>query len=37
MVCGLPSNYTCTSCGTRYCCLKCLSTHQETRCLKFVS
>jgi len=36
-VCGFPSNYTCTSCGTRFCCLKCLATHQETRCLKFVN
>lgn len=36
-ICGFPSNYTCTSCGTRFCCLKCQSTHQDTRCLKFVS
>jgi zinc finger HIT domain-containing protein 1 len=36
-VCGFPSNYTCTSCGTRYCCLRCLSVHQDTRCLKHVS
>lgn len=36
-VCGFPSNYTCTSCGTRFCCLRCLSTHQDTRCLKFVN
>lgn len=36
-VCGFPSSYTCTSCGTRFCCLKCQSTHQDTRCLKFVS
>lgn len=36
-VCGFPSTYTCTSCGARFCCLKCQSTHQETRCLKFVS
>ncbi|XP_070494902.1 zinc finger HIT domain-containing protein 1 [Chironomus tepperi] len=36
-VCGFPSNYTCVSCGTRFCCLKCQSTHQDTRCLKFVS
>lgn len=35
-VCGLPSVYTCTACGTRYCCLRCLSVHQDTRCLKFV-
>ncbi|KAH0626256.1 hypothetical protein JD844_001139, partial [Phrynosoma platyrhinos] len=30
-VCGFPSNYTCVSCGARYCCVKCLGTHQETR------
>jgi zinc finger HIT domain-containing protein 1 len=36
-VCGFPSNYTCTACGTRFCCLKCQATHQDTRCLKFVS
>lgn len=36
-VCGFPSSYTCTSCGTRFCSLKCQSTHQDTRCLKFVS
>ncbi|GCC21708.1 hypothetical protein chiPu_0020183 [Chiloscyllium punctatum] len=34
-VCGFPSNYTCVSCGARYCCVKCLGTHQETRCLKW--
>ncbi|GCB67148.1 hypothetical protein scyTo_0012106 [Scyliorhinus torazame] len=33
-VCGFPSNYTCVSCGARYFCVKCLGTHQETRCLK---
>ncbi|XP_067043365.1 zinc finger HIT domain-containing protein 1-like isoform X1 [Acropora muricata] len=30
-----PSNYTCVSCGARYCCVKCLGTHQDTRCLKW--
>uniref|UniRef100_K7GGG3 Zinc finger HIT-type containing 1 n=3 Tax=Cryptodira TaxID=8464 RepID=K7GGG3_PELSI len=34
-VCGLPSHYTCVSCGARYCCVRCLGTHQETRCLKW--
>lgn len=34
-VCGFPSNYTCVSCGSRYCCVKCLGTHQDTRCLKW--
>ncbi|XP_071950353.1 zinc finger HIT domain-containing protein 1-like isoform X2 [Antedon mediterranea] len=28
-VCG------CVSCGARYCCVKCLGTHQDTRCLKW--
>lgn len=36
-VCGFPSNYTCTSCGTRYCSVKCLGTHQDTRCLKWTA
>uniref|UniRef100_U5ELL8 HIT-type domain-containing protein n=1 Tax=Corethrella appendiculata TaxID=1370023 RepID=U5ELL8_9DIPT len=36
-VCGLPSNYTCTACGTRYCCVRCLGTHQDTRCLKWMA
>ncbi|XP_014667597.1 PREDICTED: zinc finger HIT domain-containing protein 1-like, partial [Priapulus caudatus] len=31
-VCGFPSNYTCVNCGTRYCCVRCLGTHQDTRC-----
>lgn len=30
-VCGFPSNYTCVTCGARYCCVKCLGTHQDTR------
>lgn len=34
-VCGFPSSYTCVTCGARYCCLKCLEVHQETRCLKW--
>ena len=34
-VCGFPSQYTCVTCGTRYCCLKCQETHQDTRCLKW--
>ncbi|ESN94005.1 hypothetical protein HELRODRAFT_186049 [Helobdella robusta] len=36
-VCGFPSNYTCIQCGLRYCCVKCLSTHQDTRCLKWIA
>lgn len=34
-VCGYLSNYTCVSCGARYCCVKCLGTHRDTRCLKW--
>ncbi|XP_037960769.1 zinc finger HIT domain-containing protein 1-like [Teleopsis dalmanni] len=34
-VCGYFSNYTCTACGTRYCCIPCMKIHQETRCLKW--
>ncbi|XP_066266156.1 zinc finger HIT domain-containing protein 1-like [Branchiostoma lanceolatum] len=34
-VCGFPSNYTCVTCGARYCCVRCLGTHQDTRCLKW--
>jgi len=36
-VCGFPSLYTCSTCGTRYCCLRCLETHQDTRCLKWTA
>nr|CAG4648344.1 EOG090X0GXS [Moina brachiata]SVE93343.1 EOG090X0GXS [Moina brachiata] len=32
-VCGFPCNYTCLSCGARYCSVKCLGTHQDTPCL----
>ncbi|XP_066427482.1 zinc finger HIT domain-containing protein 1 [Molothrus aeneus] len=34
-VCGFPSGYTCVTCGARYCCTRCLGTHQDTRCLKW--
>lgn len=34
-VCGFPSNYTCIPCGARYCCIKCLGTHLDTRCMKW--
>lgn len=36
-VCGFPSNYTCVQCGSRYCSVKCLGTHQDTRCLKWIA
>lgn len=35
-VCGLLSKYNCVQCGMKYCCLKCLEQHKETRCQKFV-
>ncbi|KAK6628156.1 hypothetical protein RUM43_001968 [Polyplax serrata] len=36
-VCGFPSNYTCIPCGARYCCVTCLGTHLDTRCLKWTA
>ncbi|KAK3583688.1 hypothetical protein CHS0354_021436 [Potamilus streckersoni] len=36
-VCGFPSSYICVSCGSRYCSVKCLGTHQDTRCLKWTA
>jgi len=36
-VCGFPSPYNCIPCGGKYCSLKCLKTHRETRCLKWTS
>lgn len=36
-VCGFPSNYTCIPCGARYCSVRCLGTHLDTRCLKWTS
>ncbi|CAH0384883.1 unnamed protein product [Bemisia tabaci] len=36
-VCGFPSNYTCVPCGARYCSVRCLGTHQDTRCLKWTA
>ena len=36
-VCGFFSNYTCTSCGARFCCVRCLGTHKDTRCLKWTA
>lgn len=34
-VCGYFSKYTCVPCGARYCSVRCLNTHQDTRCLKW--
>lgn len=36
-VCGFSCSYTCLSCGARYCSVKCLGTHQDTRCLKWTA
>lgn len=36
-VCGFKGNYTCVSCGSRFCCINCQETHKETRCLKWIA
>ncbi|KAI8082656.1 uncharacterized protein B0P05DRAFT_537910 [Gilbertella persicaria] len=36
-VCGFSSNYRCLRCGMKYCSTQCLSTHMETRCLKWTT
>lgn len=36
-VCGFQSEYKCLRCGMKYCSTKCLSTHTETRCLKWTA
>jgi len=36
-VCGFTSSYNCVTCGTKYCSLRCLETHQDTRCLKWTA
>jgi len=36
-VCGFTSNYKCIPCGARYCSVKCLGTHLDTRCLKWTA
>lgn len=36
-VCGFPSSYCCSTCGARYCSLRCLETHEDTRCLKWTA
>lgn len=36
-VCGFVSNYTCLPCGQRYCSVKCLGTHLDTRCMKWTA
>ncbi|KAF9938244.1 Zinc finger HIT domain-containing protein 1 [Mortierella antarctica] len=34
-VCGWKGSYRCSRCGMRYCDLRCLKTHNDTRCMKF--
>lgn len=36
-VCGFTANYTCVQCGMRFCCIRCQTIHNDTRCLKFVA
>ncbi|KAF6040774.1 hypothetical protein EB796_000916 [Bugula neritina] len=36
-VCGYFSNYCCVTCGARYCSVKCLGTHRDTRCMKWTA
>ncbi|KAI8366862.1 zinc finger HIT domain-containing protein 1-like protein [Blakeslea trispora] len=36
-VCGYQSDYICLRCGMKYCSTVCLSTHRETRCLKWTT
>ncbi|KAI8583152.1 hypothetical protein K450DRAFT_277640 [Umbelopsis ramanniana AG] len=34
-VCSFQSSYRCSKCGMKYCSVKCLRTHEETRCMKW--
>ena len=34
-VCGFEGAYTCVRCGARFCSLRCLRPHEETRCIQF--
>ncbi|XP_044758860.1 zinc finger HIT domain-containing protein 1 [Coccinella septempunctata] len=36
-VCGFFSKYTCVTCGIKYCSIRCMHIHQETRCLKWTA
>lgn len=36
-VCGFFSQYVCLSCGMRYCGIRCMDTHMDTRCLKWAA
>jgi len=35
-VCGTRAPHSCAQCGARFCCVKCMNTHRETRCMRFV-
>jgi hypothetical protein len=36
-VCGYTSKYNCTRCNAKYCSMKCMKIHQDTRCQKFLA
>jgi len=36
-VCGFFSQYVCLTCGMRYCGIRCMDTHMDTRCLKWAA
>ncbi|KAK4874045.1 hypothetical protein RN001_013405 [Aquatica leii] len=36
-VCGFFSPYVCLTCGMRYCTIRCMDTHMDTRCLKWAA
>ncbi|EOY34616.1 hypothetical protein QUC31_018360 [Theobroma cacao] len=36
-VCGFTANYTCVTCGMRFCSGRCQNIHNDTRCMKFVA
>lgn len=36
-VCGHVAPYTCLACGMRFCCINCLGSHRDTRCLKWTA
>lgn len=36
-VCGFFSQYVCLTCGMRYCGIRCMDMHMDTRCLKWAA
>lgn len=36
-VCGYIAPYTCPRCGARFCCARCQTLHNDTRCQKFLA